>query len=40
LKAKVDEAAAEGRDLLLEMAKNLESQIAVSRERLQNFSER
>jgi hypothetical protein len=40
LKAKVDEAATEGRDLLLEMARNLESQIAVSRARLKDFSER
>jgi hypothetical protein len=40
LKAKVDEAAADGRDLLQEMAETLDSKIAASRERLQSFSER
>jgi hypothetical protein len=40
LKAKVDEAAGEGRDLLQEMAGTLDAQIAVSRERLQSLSER
>ena len=39
LKAKVDEAATESRDLLREMAEALDSQIAVSRERPQSLSE-
>lgn len=40
LKARVDEAATESRDLLQEMAEALDEQIAVSQERLQSFSER
>jgi hypothetical protein len=40
LKAKVDQATAEGRDLLREMAATLDSQIGVSRERLRSLSER
>jgi hypothetical protein len=40
LKAKVDAAAIEGRDLLQEMAKTLDAQISVSLERLQSLSER
>jgi len=39
LKAKTDEAAARGRDLLQELAATLDSQIAIARERLQSFSE-
>jgi hypothetical protein len=38
LKGKVDRAATEGRDLLREMAKDLDAQIAVSRERLKSLS--
>jgi hypothetical protein len=40
LKSKVDAASVDGRDLLQEMAKKLDLQIAVSRERLQSFRER
>ena len=40
LKARVDEAATESRDLLQERADTLDAQIAVSRERLQSLSER
>ncbi len=38
LKAKVDRAAGAGRDLLAEMAEDLNAQIAISRERLKNLS--
>jgi DnaJ-domain-containing protein 1 len=38
LKGKVDQATTEGRDLLREMAKDLDAQIAVSRERLKSLS--
>jgi hypothetical protein len=39
LKVKVERATAEGRDLLREMAQDLDSRIAASRERLNNLSE-